>query len=92
MLERKDGKAKGAKFLVEGPKPRVPHLISLPSWAVKTIVPFSRGDQVVILHAFVGFGKTQYQSNNIGLRLEVIPGARKLMALIHMNYIMLCES
>ena len=26
MIERKDGKAKGAKFHAEGPKPKVPHL------------------------------------------------------------------
>ena len=62
--------------------------ISLPSWAMKTIVPFPEGDQVVILHAFVGLRKTRYQSNNVGSRLEVISCVGKLVALIHMNDIM----
>ena len=66
--------------------------ISLLNWAVKTIVPFPKGVQVVIIHAFVGFGKTRYQSNNVGPRLEVISGTGKLVELIHMNYIMPCES
>ena len=66
--------------------------ISLPSWAMKTIVPFPEGDQVVILHAFVGLRKTRYQSNNVGSRLEVISCVGKLVALIHMNDIMPRES
>ena len=69
-----------------------PTQISLPSQAVKTVVPFPRCNKVVILHVFIGFGKTRYQSNNIGLRLEVISGVEKLVALIHMNYVMPRES
>ena len=59
---------------------------------MKTIVPFPEGDQVVILHAFVGLRKTRYQSNNVGSRLEVISCVGKLVALIHMNDIMPRES
>ena len=32
---------------------RYPTWFSLPSWAVKTIMSFPGGDQVVVLHAFV---------------------------------------
>ena len=64
-----------------------PTWICLPSWALKTVVPFSGGNQVVILHAFVGLRKTRYQSNNIRPRLEVISRVGELVALIHMNYI-----
>ena len=69
-----------------------PTWISLSSWEMKTVMPFPRGDQVVILHAFVGFRKTRYQSNNVGLRLEVISRVGELMALIHMNDVMPRES
>ena len=69
-----------------------PTSIPLPSWAMKTVMPFLRGDQVVILHAFVGLRKTQYQSNNVRPRLEVISPIGELVALIHMNNIMPCES
>ena len=66
--------------------------ISFPSWAMKTVMPFPWGNQVVILHAFVGLGKTQYQSDNVGLELEVISLAKELVALIHMNNVMPRES
>ena len=69
-----------------------PTWISLPSLAVKTVVPFLRGDQVVVLHALVRLWKTRYQSNNIELRLEVISRAFKLVALVHMNDIVLHKS
>ena len=59
---------------------------------MKIVVPFPRGDQVVILHAFVGLRKTRYQSNNIRPRLEVISRVGELVALIHMNDIMPRES
>ena len=71
---------------------RYPTWISLPSWVIKIIVPFPRGDQVVILHAFVGLRKTRYQSNNVRPRLEVISPIGELVALIHMNNIMPRES
>ena len=35
-----------------------PTWLSLPSRTVKTIVRFPRGDQVVVLQAFIGLGKT----------------------------------
>ena len=59
---------------------------------MKTIVPFPEGDQVVILHDFVGLRKIRYQSNNVRSRLEVISCVGKLVALIHMNDIMPRES
>ena len=59
---------------------------------MKIVVPFPRGDQVVILHAYVGLRKTRYQSNNIRPRLEVISRVGELVALIHMNDLMARES
>ena len=32
-----------------------PTWFSVPSWAVKTVMPFPKGDQVVVIHAFVRF-------------------------------------
>ena len=69
-----------------------PTWISLPSLAVKTVVPFLRGDQVVVLHALVRLWKTRYHSNNIKPRLEVISRAFELVALVHMNDIVLHKS
>ena len=48
---------------VKRPKPRVHHL-TLSSWAMKTVMPFTKGNQVVILHTFVGVGKTRDESNH----------------------------
>ena len=61
------------------------------NWAVKTVMPFLGGDQIVILQALVGLRKVGYQSNNIGLRLEVISRPGKGMALLHVNDIVPCE-
>ena len=63
-----------------------------PNWAVKTIVPLLRGDQIVILQALVGLKKAGYQSNDIGPGLEIISRAGKGMALVHVNDVMPCES
>ena len=71
---------------------RYPTSISLPSGAMKTVVPFPIGDQVVILHAFVGLRKTRYQSNNVRPRFEVISRVGELVTLIHMNDLMPRES
>ena len=54
-------------------------------------MPFPRGDQVVVLHAFVGLGKTRYKPNNVGLRLEVISRVGKGIALVHVNDVVPCE-
>ena len=61
------------------------------NWAVKTVMPFLGGDQIVILQALVGLRKAGYQSNNIGLRLEVISRPGKGMAFLHVNDIVPCE-
>ena len=50
-----------------------PTWLFLPSWAMKTVVPFPRGDYIVVLYALVGLGKTRYEPNYIGPRLEVLP-------------------
>ena len=62
-----------------------PTWLSHPSWAMKTVMPFPRGDQVVVLHAFFGLGKTRYEPNNVGPGLEVIPRVSKKMTLVHMD-------
>ena len=54
-----------------------PTWLSLSSWAMKSVVPFPRGNQVVILHALIGLRKTQYKPNNVGPGLEVIPRVSK---------------
>ena len=64
---------------------------SYSNWVVKIVVPLPRGDQIVILQAFVRLRKAKYQSNNIGLGLEVIPCASKGMTLIHMNDVVPCK-
>ena len=64
-----------------------PTWLSYLSWVVKTIMPLPGDNQVVILHAFVRLRKTQYQSNNIGPRLEIISRVCKFVALVHVNYI-----
>ena len=56
--KRKNSKAERTKSRFMGPNPKVPTWLSLPSWVVKTIVPFPRGNQVVVLQALVGHGKT----------------------------------
>ena len=43
---------------------RYPTWLSLLGWAVKTVVPFIRGDQVIILYALVGLGKTRDKPNH----------------------------
>ena len=55
---------------------------------MKIVVPFPGGDQIVILHAFVGLRKIRYQSNGGGPALEVISRVGKFLALIHVNDIM----
>ena len=64
-----------------------PTWISRPSWAVKTVMPFLRDNQVVILHAFIRLRKTQYQFNDVESRLEIISRVGKFVALVYMNYI-----
>ena len=59
---------------------------------MKIVVPFPGGDQIVILHAFVGLRKIRYQSNGGGPALEVISRVGKFLALIHVNDIMPRES
>ena len=54
-------------------------------------MPFPRGDQVVVLHAFVGLGKTQYKPNNVGPGLKVISRVSKGMAFVHVNDDVPCE-
>ena len=68
-----------------------PTWISRPSWAVKTVIPFLKDNQVVILHAFIRLRKTQYQFNDVRPRLEIISHTGKFMAFVHMNYIKPCE-
>ena len=65
---------------------------SLPSWAMKIVVPFPGGDQIVILHAFVGLRKIRYQSNSGGPALEVIPRVSKRMAFVHIDDVVPGES
>jgi len=50
-----------------------PTWLSLPDWAVKTVVPFTRDYQKVILHALVRFREEQDEFDNKGSRLKVIP-------------------
>ena len=72
-------------------------ILEYPTWfscsngAVKTVVPLPRDDQIVILQAFVGLRKARYQSNNIGMGLEVISRTSKGMALVHVNDVVPCE-
>ena len=66
--------------------------LSLPSWAMKTVVPFLGGDHVVFLHTLIGCGKTRCQPNNHGLRLEVVSHVGKGMALVHVNNVVPCKS
>ena len=82
---------KKTKILAEGPNLEYPIWFSCLNWAVKTVMPFLEGDQIVILQALVGLRKAGYQSNNIGLRLEVISRPGKGMAFLHVNDIMPCK-
>ena len=68
-----------------------PTWFSYLDWAVKTVVPLPGDDQIVILQAFVGLRKAGYQSNNIGMRLEVISRTSKGMALVHVKVVMSFE-
>ena len=62
-----------------------PTWFPLPGRAVKTIMPFTGGDQVVIFHALVGFWETRNEPNDKRLRLKVIPRICEQMALVHLN-------
>ena len=66
-----------------------PTWLSLPSWAMKTVVPFTKDDQVVILYALVGLGKTQDKPNHLRPRLKVVAQVCQQMALVHPNDIVL---
>ena len=68
-----------------------PTWFSLLSWAVKTVVPLPRCDQVIILYALIRLRKTWYHSNNVGSGFEVKSCTSKGMALVHVNNIVPCE-
>ena len=65
---------------------------SLLSMVVKTVMPLSGCNQVIILHAFIGLRKTRYHFYDVGLRLEVISHVGKFVALVHVDGIMPPES
>ena len=58
---------------------------------MKTIIPLLRDNKVVILHALVRLRKAQYQSDNVGLGLEIVSYIGELVALVHVNHIMTHE-
>ena len=62
-----------------------PTWLFLLGWAVKTVMPFTKGNQVVILHALVGLGKTQDESNHGRPRLKVVARVYQQVALVHPN-------
>ena len=94
---------KGSKVLKERKKKQITRLIpvlkdlnlgyptwcSLLGWAVKAIMPFTRGDQKIIFHAFVGFRETQDEPNFKKPRLKVIARVFKQMVLVHPNDVVL---
>ena len=50
-----------------------PTWLSLLDWAMKTVVPFTRDYQKVILHALIRFWEARDEPDNQGSRLKVIP-------------------
>ena len=88
---KKKIKKKWLKFLLRNLILGYPTWFSYLDWAVKTVVPLPGDDQIVILQAFVGLRKAGYQSNNIGMGLEVISRTSKGMALVHVNDVVPCE-
>ena len=55
---------------------------------MKTIVPLPENNQVVILHALFRFKEARYQSDDLGLGLEIVSCVGELVALVHVNHIM----
>ena len=62
-----------------------PTWFSCSNWAMKIVVLLPRCDQIIILQAFVGLRKVEYQFNNVRLGLEVISCVGKGMVLVHVN-------
>ena len=91
MLNGKGSKTKRAKSHAEGPNSRVPHLVLPPELGNETIVPLLGRNQVIILHALIGFRKTSYHSNNGGPGLKVKSCISKGMTLVHVNDVVPCE-
>ena len=67
---------------------KYPTCLFRPSWAIKTVVPLPNDNHVVILHALIRFKEARYQSDNLGLGLEIVSRVSELVALVHVNHIM----
>lgn len=68
-----------------------PTWLSWLGWAMKTVMPRARDDQIVVFHPFVRFGKVEDEPNNVGSRFKIVSHSFLAVTLIHMYHVKLGE-